>query len=88
VTVSEEVVIRKLTWRLLPILMFAYFIAILDRANVGVAALTMNQDLGLSTAAFGFAAGVHLRRVDDGHSEIDGGPQCGSFVSPILPALA
>lgn len=57
-TVSEEVVIRKLTWRLLPVLMFAYFIAILDRANVGVAALTMNQDLGLSTAAFGFAAGV------------------------------
>ncbi len=56
--VSEQVVIGKLTWRLLPILIFAYFIAILDRANVGVAALTMNQDLGLSTAAFGFAAGV------------------------------
>ena len=56
--VSEQVVIRKLTWRLLPILIFAYFIAILDRANVGVAALTMNEDLGLSTASFGFAAGV------------------------------
>ncbi|MDE1995516.1 MAG: MFS transporter [Rhizobiaceae bacterium] len=56
--VSEEVVIRKLTKRLLPILIFSYFIAILDRANVGVAALTMNQDLGLSGAAFGFAAGV------------------------------
>jgi MFS family permease len=58
VAVSEQVVIRKLTWRLLPILIFAYFIAILDRANVGVAALTMNEDLGLSMASFGFAAGV------------------------------
>lgn len=54
----EKDVIRKITWRLLPVLIFSYFIAILDRANVGVAALTMNQDLGLSTAAFGFAAGV------------------------------
>jgi len=56
--VSEKVIISKVTWRLLPILIFAYFVAILDRANVGVAALTMNQDLGLSASAFGFAAGV------------------------------
>ncbi len=56
--VSEETIIRKLTWRLLPILIFSYFIAILDRANVGVAALTMNQDLGLSMTAFGFAASI------------------------------
>lgn len=56
--VSEKVIISKITWRLLPILIFAYFVAILDRANVGVAALTMNQDLGLSASAFGFAAGV------------------------------
>jgi len=54
----EKDVVRKITRRLLPVLIFSYFIAILDRANVGVAALTMNQDLGLSTAAFGFAAGV------------------------------
>lgn len=54
----EKDVVRKITRRLLPVLILSYFIAILDRANVGVAALTMNQDLGLSTAAFGFAAGV------------------------------
>lgn len=56
--ISEPDLIRKLTLRLLPILIFAYFVAILDRANVGVAALTMNSDLGLSATAFGFAAGV------------------------------
>jgi MFS family permease len=56
--VSEKEIISKLTWRLLPVLVLSYFIAILDRANVGVAALTMNKDLGLSATAFGFAAGV------------------------------
>lgn len=57
-TVSEKEIVKKLTWRLLPVLIFSYFIAIVDRANIGVAALTMNHDLGLSATAFGFAAGV------------------------------
>jgi ACS family tartrate transporter-like MFS transporter len=30
----------------------------IDRVNVGVAALTMNKDLGLSPSAFGFGAGI------------------------------
>ena len=37
---------------------FGYFVAVLDRSNVGVAALTMNHDLGLSMTAFGVAAGI------------------------------
>lgn len=57
-SVSEKDVVRKLTWRLMPILAAAYFVAVIDRSNIGVAALTMNKDLGLSAAAFGFAAGV------------------------------
>ncbi len=39
-------------------LIACYFVAILDRGNVAVAALTMNQDLGLSASAFGLAAGI------------------------------
>ena len=35
-----------------------YFVAYLDRVNVGFAALTMNKDLGLSASAFGFGAGI------------------------------
>ncbi|MFC6091318.1 MFS transporter [Saccharothrix lopnurensis] len=54
----ETAVMRKLTLRLLPVLVVGYFVAILDRANLGVAALTMNADLGLSAAAFGVAASV------------------------------
>jgi ACS family tartrate transporter-like MFS transporter len=50
--------IAKVTRRLVPFLIVCYFIAYLDRVNVGFAALTMNQDLGLSQTAFGFGAGI------------------------------
>lgn len=50
--------IRKATIRLVPFLGLLYLINYLDRVNVGFAALTMNADLGLSTAAFGLGAGL------------------------------
>jgi ACS family tartrate transporter-like MFS transporter len=55
---QEKAVIRKLAWRVMPLLVAGYFIAIIDRANIGVAALTMNADLGITPAIFGLAAGV------------------------------
>jgi ACS family tartrate transporter-like MFS transporter len=45
-------------WRLIPVLALGYFCAALDRANVGMAALTMRHDLGFSNAVFGFGAGL------------------------------
>ena len=54
----DAALVRKLTWRLMPLVTFGYFVAVLDRSNVGVAALTMNHDLGLSMTAFGIAAGI------------------------------
>ena len=54
----DAAMVRRLTWRLVPLLTFSYFVAVLDRSNIGVAALTMNHDLGLSMTAFGVAAGV------------------------------
>jgi ACS family tartrate transporter-like MFS transporter len=54
----ETRTIAKVTKRLVPFLIVCYFIAYLDRVNVGFAALTMNQDLGLSQTAFGFGAGI------------------------------
>jgi MFS transporter, ACS family, tartrate transporter len=50
--------IAKVTRRLVPFLIVCYFIAYLDRVNVGFAALAMNQDLGLSQTAFGLGAGI------------------------------
>src|SRR5580700_6266678 len=54
----ETTTLAKVTKRLVPFLILCYFIAYLDRVNVGFAALTMNQDLGLSQTAFGFGAGI------------------------------
>lgn len=54
----ETQTIAKVSRRLVPFLIVCYFVAYLDRVNVGFAALTMNQDLGLSQTAFGFGAGI------------------------------
>ena len=54
----EKRVIGKVMWRLIPFLIVCYFVAYLDRVNVGFAKLHMNQALGLSEAAFGLGAGL------------------------------
>ncbi len=50
--------LRKVAWRLIPFMALLYFVAFLDRVNIGFAALTMNADLGLSPRMFGFASGI------------------------------
>jgi ACS family tartrate transporter-like MFS transporter len=54
----EARTIRKVSARLIPFLIVCYFIAYLDRVNVGFAALTMNKSLGLTATMFGFGAGI------------------------------
>lgn len=49
---------RRVTRRLIPYLMFIYLLAYLDRANLGVAKLQMERDLGFSDAVTGFGAGI------------------------------
>jgi MFS transporter, ACS family, tartrate transporter len=54
----ESRTMSKVTWRLVPFLMLCYFIAYLDRVNVGFAGASMRADLNLSATAFGGAAGI------------------------------
>jgi D-galactonate transporter len=54
----ESRTVRRVTMRLVPFLVLCYFVAYLDRVNVGFAALTMSKDLHLSQTAFGFGAGI------------------------------
>ena len=54
----ERTTMRRVTLRLLPFLMVCYFFALLDRVNVGFAALQMNKDLGLSAAVFGLGSSL------------------------------
>lgn len=50
--------IRRSAWRLLPLLVFMYFLSYLDRVNVSFAALTMNGDLGFTATIYGLGAGL------------------------------
>jgi ACS family tartrate transporter-like MFS transporter len=54
----DRMIAGKVAWRLAPLLMLCYFVAFLDRVNVGFAALAMNQDLGFNGAIFGLGAGI------------------------------
>jgi MFS transporter, ACS family, tartrate transporter len=49
---------KRVTRRLIPYLMFIYFLAYLDRANVGVAKLAMQKDMNFNDAVIGFGAGI------------------------------
>lgn len=54
----SERTMRKIRWRILPLMFLIYAVAFLDRANVAYAKLTMSADLGFSEAVYGFGAGV------------------------------
>ncbi len=54
----ETRTIRKLQIRLIPFLFVLYVVAMVDRINIGFAALTMNKDLGLSSQQFSIASGI------------------------------
>jgi sugar phosphate permease len=54
----ERETIKRVVWRLMPLLVLGYFVAYIDRVNVGFAALTMNKAMGFSSAVYGFGAGV------------------------------
>lgn len=54
----EKRLYRKITWRLIPFLMFCYVAAYIDRVNVGFAKLQMLDELGFSETVYGLGAGI------------------------------
>lgn len=54
----EKRTYARVTRRLIPFLFLCYIFAYVDRVNVGFAALQMRQDLQLSDAVYGVAAGI------------------------------
>ncbi|MFO1319125.1 MAG: MFS transporter [Burkholderiales bacterium] len=54
----QKRIVAKVSWRLLPLIVAAYLMAYIDRTNVSFAALTMNQDLGLTPYLYGWGAGI------------------------------
>ncbi|MDB5737509.1 MAG: transporter [Sphingomonas bacterium] len=54
----ERATVRRVFRRIVPLCFLLYIVSYIDRANIGYAALQMNAELGLSSEAFGLAAGV------------------------------
>lgn len=50
--------IAKSWKRLVPLMFILYFVAFIDRVNVGFAKDAMQVDIGLSDSAFAFGAGI------------------------------
>ena len=54
----EKRTMRRVGWRIVPCIMLLYFVAWIDRVNIGFASLTMKGDLGFSASVLGFGAGI------------------------------
>ena len=54
----ESATIKRVYWRLIPLIFAMMFFNYLDRINIGFASLQMNQDLGFTPAVFGFAGSI------------------------------
>lgn len=54
----ERTVVRKVAWRLMPLLCACFVAAFIDRVNVGFAKLQMLPDLGLSQSEYASGAGI------------------------------
>jgi MFS family permease len=55
---KEQQLYRKVSWRIIPILLTAYILAYLDRVNIGFAKLQMLNDLHFSETIYGLGAGM------------------------------
>ena len=54
----ERRTIKKVSWRLLPLIVVIYFVAYMDRTNVGFASFGMSQKFGFSAYLYGWGAGI------------------------------
>ncbi len=54
----ERDTMRQVSVRLLPLLFLLYILCYLDRTNVSIAALQMNEELNFNAPTFGFGAGI------------------------------
>ncbi|WP_186117227.1 MFS transporter [Burkholderia gladioli] len=53
-------VIRKVAWRLMPLIMICYLFAFFDRINISFAKFQLQGDLGLSDTAYGLGASLFV----------------------------
>jgi ACS family tartrate transporter-like MFS transporter len=54
----QRATMARISWRILPLIGLAYLFSLMDRLNVSLAALEMNQELRFSATVYGFGAGM------------------------------
>src|SRR6478752_10033840 len=54
----EQRTMRRISWRIRPLVVVIYFVAYIDRSNVGFAASGMNREIGFSAYLYGWGAGI------------------------------
>ncbi|MHC6225529.1 MFS transporter [Pseudomonas sp. X10] len=57
---QEKALIRKVAWRLMPLIMVCYLFAFFDRINISFAKFQLQADLSLSDTAYGLGAGLFV----------------------------
>lgn len=55
---DADAVYRKVSWRIMPLLLISYAVAYIDRINVGYAQLQMKETLSFDAAVYGLGAGI------------------------------
>ena len=57
---DASAIIRKVAWRLMPLIMICYLFAFFDRINISFAKFQLQSDLGLSDTAYGLGASLFV----------------------------
>lgn len=57
---DDGAIVRKVAWRIMPLIMVCYLFAFFDRINISFAKFALQSDLGLSDTAYGFGAGLFV----------------------------
>jgi len=55
-----KAIIRKVAWRLMPLIMICYLFAFFDRINISFAKFQLQSDLGFSDTAYGLGASLFV----------------------------
>lgn len=58
--IEESHIVRKIAWRIMPLIMVCYLFAFFDRINISFAKFSLQADLGLSDTAYGLGAGLFV----------------------------
>mgnify|MGYP003525040159 FL=1 len=57
-TINELLLYRRVAWRIMPLAIICFLFSYFDRINISFAKVQMQQELGLSDAAYGLAASM------------------------------